>query len=178
MRCDPKITLLTLISNVLTEQQPGICSYGSQGNPIECCRNYKLVGNTCQACTPGTFGENCKEECPIGSYGQLCKENCSCDPCDKVTGCLNKTVRRDSEDGTESVQFHWPSIFISLTGSFVVCFTFCIIMISISRRRKPVTRGCVVSNLQEKDLTASKNVYDYLRKESYNVLKLTTADKE
>lgn len=31
------------------------------------------------------------EECPKGSYGQLCKENCSCDPCDKVTGCLNKT---------------------------------------------------------------------------------------
>lgn len=77
MRCDPKITLLTLISNVFTEQQPGICSYSSQGwvncilfyfyffrfvwscgeqfysciksrNPLECCRNYKLVGNTCQ----------------------------------------------------------------------------------------------------------------------------------
>lgn len=174
MRCDLEVIFLTLISNVLTEQQPGICSHSSQGNPIECCKNYKLVGNTCTACTPGTFGENCEEECPKGLYGLFCKEICSCDPCDKVTGCSNTTEKCtcDSEANHDSTLLHYPSILISLIGTGAVCFTFCVAIMCIFRERKPAIGKCVVSTMHERDVAASQNVYDHLGKDSYNVLML------
>lgn len=174
MRCDLKVIILILNSNVLTEQLPGVCSISSQGNPTECCWNYKLVGNTCTACTPGTFGKNCERECPEGLYGQFCKENCSCDPCDscdKVTGCLNKTKKCDSEAKHDSILLHWPSILISLIGTGAVCFTFCSAIMCIFRKKKPAIRKCVVSTMHEKDLAATQNVYDHIG-DSYNVLKL------
>uniref|UniRef100_K1P3W5 Multiple epidermal growth factor-like domains 6 n=1 Tax=Magallana gigas TaxID=29159 RepID=K1P3W5_MAGGI len=164
MRCDLEVIFLTLISNVLTEQQPGICSHGSQGNPIECCKNYRLVGNTCTACTPGTFGENCEEECPKGLYGLFCKEICSCDPCDKVTGCSNKTACTPGTFG-ENCKEECP------IGSYgQLCKENC------SCDPCDKVTGCL--NKTEKDLTASKNVYGYLGKESYSVLNLKTADKK
>lgn len=36
----------------------------------------------------------------------------------------------------------------------------------------------LVELISEKDLTGCQNIYDYVGKESYNVLKLTTSDKE
>lgn len=47
------------------------------------------------------------------------------------------------------------------------------------KKTKPKTPGgCVVSTMDEKDLTASQDMYDDLAKESYNVLNLTTVDTE
>lgn len=178
MNCKIRIILLTLTSNIIT-QQSGICKNRSQRIPLSCCRNYQLVENKCIECPPGSFGMNCQENCPPQYYGRMCRQKCSCcNQCDKIKGCGNATGGCDLEDGTESVQFHWPSILILLAGSFAVCFTCCIIMLCILRTKKPVSRGCVVSTTHEKDLTGCQNIYDYVGKESYNVLKLTTSDKE
>ncbi|XP_052706526.1 scavenger receptor class F member 2-like isoform X2 [Crassostrea angulata] len=156
MRYKLKVILLTLIAKVFTKQMPGICSNGSQGNPIQCCRNYILDGKSCKECSPGTFGYNCTEDCPPQFYGRFCREKCSCCPCDKINGCLKMT-----------------------TGSLAICFSFGVAIICILRKRKPNTpEGCVVSKTDENDLTASQDMYDCLAKESYNVLTLTTTDIE
>lgn len=41
-----------------------------------------------QECPPGSFGIDCQEKCPPQFYGRFCREKCSCDPCNKITGCL------------------------------------------------------------------------------------------
>ncbi|XP_078310590.1 uncharacterized protein LOC144618454 isoform X4 [Crassostrea virginica] len=76
----------------LTEAQPsqeGICSDVSKGEPLMCCKNYRVVGNSCEECWPGTYGVDCNERCPPNFYGRICKEMCSCSPCDNVRGCSN-----------------------------------------------------------------------------------------
>lgn len=168
MRYEVKFILLTLISNVFTKQMPGICLNDSQGNPIECCQNYILDGKSCKECSPGTYGNNCTEDCPPKFYGRFCREKCSCSSCDKINGCLKMTNF-----------VHWPTISISLAGSLAICFFFGVGIICILRNRKPKTpEGCFVSKTDENDLTASQDMYDYLAKESYNVLTLTTTDIE
>lgn len=58
---------------------------------MECCENYRAVGNSCKECWPGTHGVDCRDYCPPNFYGRLCSTKCGCEPCDKVTGCLNAT---------------------------------------------------------------------------------------
>lgn len=83
------ITLLKAITSFCVSQNPGICSNVSNGEPLDCCPNYQLVGTSCEECLAGSRGVDCAEDCPPGFYGRLCREECSCDPCDKVKGCKN-----------------------------------------------------------------------------------------
>lgn len=55
---------------------------------MTCCRNYRIADNSCKECPPGSFGIDCQEKCPPQFYGRFCREKCSCDPCNKITGCL------------------------------------------------------------------------------------------
>ncbi|XP_065938787.1 uncharacterized protein [Magallana gigas] len=71
---------------------PGTCSNVSNGEPLVCCPNYRIVGTSCEECWPGFRGVNCAEDCAKGFYGRLCREKCLCDPCDKVKGCQNITL--------------------------------------------------------------------------------------
>ncbi|XP_078310588.1 uncharacterized protein LOC144618454 isoform X2 [Crassostrea virginica] len=83
----------------LTEAQPsqeGICSDVSKGEPLMCCKNYRVVGNSCEECWPGTYGVDCNERCPPNFYGRICKEMCSCSPCDNVRGCSNALEQNQS----------------------------------------------------------------------------------
>ncbi|XP_052706967.1 angiopoietin-1 receptor-like [Crassostrea angulata] len=92
MRYQLNVILLTLTSNVFTQQQSGVCSSDFTGSPLTCCKNYRLVGNVCTECFPGTYGVNCQKDCPPQFYGRFCRERCTCDPCDRIKGCLNILV--------------------------------------------------------------------------------------
>nr|XP_034327132.1 protein draper-like [Crassostrea gigas] len=75
----------------------------SKMDPLACCRNYRIVDTSCEECPPGSFGIDCLDKCPPQFYGRFCREKCSCDPCDKITGCLKvttmNTTRVSKEDG-------------------------------------------------------------------------------
>uniref|UniRef100_A0A8W8IRN8 Uncharacterized protein n=1 Tax=Magallana gigas TaxID=29159 RepID=A0A8W8IRN8_MAGGI len=80
--------LLTVIGNVSTGPESGVCSNVSYGDPLTCCINFRIVDSSCEECPPGSFGIDCLDKCPPQFYGRFCREKCSCDLCDKITGCL------------------------------------------------------------------------------------------
>uniref|UniRef100_A0A8W8IRN7 Uncharacterized protein n=1 Tax=Magallana gigas TaxID=29159 RepID=A0A8W8IRN7_MAGGI len=92
-----------MMGNVSIGLDSGICSNISNGDPLACCRNYRIVDTSCEECPPGSFGIDCLDKCPPQFYGRFCREKCSCDPCDKITGCLKvttmNTTRVSKEDG-------------------------------------------------------------------------------
>ncbi|XP_065926383.1 uncharacterized protein [Magallana gigas] len=95
--------LLIMMGNVSIGLDSGICSNISNGDPLACCRNYRIVDTSCEECPPGSFGIDCLYKCPPQFYGRFCREKCLCDPCDKITGCLKvttmNTIRVSKEDG-------------------------------------------------------------------------------
>lgn len=99
-----QLTLIEAMTSISVSQNPGICSNVSDGEPFECCPNYRLIGTSCKECFAGSRGVNCAEDCAKGFYGRLCREECSCDPCDKVYGCQNVP-----NDYTHNVSAECPS---------------------------------------------------------------------
>ncbi|XP_078310593.1 uncharacterized protein LOC111099149 [Crassostrea virginica] len=100
--------------------QSGICSNVSKGEPLMCCKNYRVVGHSCEECWPGTYGVDCNEKCPPNFYGRICKEMCSCSPCDNVRGCSNGNLSSFNYNGSSSnlQAIYFP---IMSTGSFTFC---------------------------------------------------------
>lgn len=92
-----------MMGNVSIGLDSGICSNISNGDPMACCRNYRIVDTSCEECPPGSFGIDCLDKCPPQFYGRFCREKCSCDPCNKITGCLKVTTMNticvSKEDG-------------------------------------------------------------------------------
>ncbi|XP_065925229.1 uncharacterized protein [Magallana gigas] len=122
------LTLIEAMTSISVSQNPGTCSNVSDGEPLECCPNYRLVGTSCKECFAGSRGVNCAEDCAKGFYGRLCRERCSCDPCDKVYGCQN--MSKQDEGPT---RYHWLSMLALSSGGFAICFILCLTIVCIFR---------------------------------------------
>eukprot|EP00105_Crassostrea_gigas_P043896 XP_019928044.1 PREDICTED: scavenger receptor class F member 2-like [Crassostrea gigas] len=89
-----------MLGNISIGPDPGISYNVSHGDPLTCCRNYRIADNSCKECPPGSFGIDCQEKCPPQFYGRFCREKCSCD---KITGCLKvktmNNIRVSKENG-------------------------------------------------------------------------------
>ncbi|XP_052680585.1 uncharacterized protein LOC128161347 isoform X2 [Crassostrea angulata] len=141
---------------------PGTCSNVSNGEPLVCCPNYRIVGTSCEECWPGFRGVNCAEDCAKGFYGRLCREKCLCDPCDKVKGCQNITLLNWNythlEEDEGPTRFHWFSIQIVSFGGFVVFCILCLSVFCIFRLSASATSNV----LTEKDVQNDKDLSEKL----------------
>ncbi|XP_056006311.1 multiple epidermal growth factor-like domains protein 10 [Ostrea edulis] len=141
MRCTYNLLLLLNGLVVISDAQTvnlGVCS--KEGEPLQCCRNYRPRGDSCEECSPGTFGKNCTEDCPDGFYGRFCIQVCDCSSCDKVSGCQPNSTQTDAKDidritetaKQENSYIRGVIIASSLRGSL----TFIIIVIVIYRKQR------------------------------------------
>ncbi|XP_052706527.1 uncharacterized protein LOC128181982 [Crassostrea angulata] len=130
-----QLTLLEAMTSISVSQNPGICSNVSDGEPLECCPNYRLVGSSCQECFAGSRGVNCAEDCAHGFYGRLCRERCSCDPCNKVYGCQNASIgiKYSTTAEQDPTRYHWLSMLALSSGGFAICFILCLTIVCIFR---------------------------------------------
>ncbi|XP_052704731.1 uncharacterized protein LOC128180628 isoform X2 [Crassostrea angulata] len=118
------IAFSNIVYTCTSTELTGVCSNGSDGSRLECCENYRAVGNSCEECWPGTYGVDCRDYCPPNFYGRLCSKKCGCEPCDKVTGCLNatdmdqntsSTTSASGEDESSTNSATWPTLRIVTT---------------------------------------------------------------
>ncbi|XP_052704729.1 uncharacterized protein LOC128180626 isoform X2 [Crassostrea angulata] len=115
-------SFITYMYSIRISTSTGVCSNAS--SPLKCCLNYRVVGNSCVECWPGTHGVDCKYFCPPSFYGKSCLRKCDCEPCDKVTGCLNATDEtgpKKDESPTNSAL--WLTLSVS-ASCIVTCFIF------------------------------------------------------
>ncbi|XP_052704732.1 uncharacterized protein LOC128180629 [Crassostrea angulata] len=128
------IAFSNIVYTCTSTELTGVCSNGSDGSRLECCENYRAVGNSCKECWPGTHGVDCRDYCPPNLYGRLCSKKCGCEPCDKVTGCLNATERDQNTSSIKSTSWEdesptnsatWLTLSV-LASCFVFCFIFCL----------------------------------------------------
>nr|XP_034327127.1 uncharacterized protein LOC105341048 isoform X3 [Crassostrea gigas] len=135
------IAFSNIVYTCTSTELTGVCSNGSDGR-LECCENYRHVGNSCEECWPGTHGVDCRDYCPPNFYGRLCSKKCGCEPCDKVTGCLNATDKDQNtssnksypgEDESPTNSSTWLTLSV-LASCFVICFIFSLRIFCIIRR--------------------------------------------
>ncbi|XP_052705642.1 uncharacterized protein LOC128181321 [Crassostrea angulata] len=131
------LTLIEAMTSISVSQNPGICSNVYDGEPLECCPNYRLVGSSCKECFAGSRGVNCAKDCAKGFYGRLCREECSCHPCDKVYGCQNMSsgykYSTTAEQDKGPMRYHWLSMLALSSGGFAICFILCLTIVCIFR---------------------------------------------
>ncbi|XP_056006309.1 uncharacterized protein LOC130050374 [Ostrea edulis] len=119
---------LVVISDAQTVNL-GVCS--NEGEPLQCCRNYRPRGDSCEECWPGTFGINCKEDCPDGFYGRFCIQVCDCSSCDKVSGCQPNSTQTETTKPENSYNRG-----VIIASSLIGSLTFIIIVIIIYRKQR------------------------------------------
>ncbi|XP_052704728.1 uncharacterized protein LOC128180626 isoform X1 [Crassostrea angulata] len=157
-------SFITYMYSIRISTSTGVCSNAS--SPLKCCLNYRVVGNSCVECWPGTHGVDCKYFCPPSFYGKSCLRKCDCEPCDKVTGCLNATGSKNQMAPLENSRFSISktprTIDLSQTYDTETSYGKC--------------QTTVSNNMTE---TTSRNDYgcDDSMDGAYKILKVTVSDK-